>query len=61
MQAKRRATKIRLRAVRGAFLAVFNLNIYRPEVADDVLTGATVDEVEMDVPGKFGDSMLNSG
>ena len=46
----------------AAFSAVFfNFEKYRPEVADDVISGVTVDKVGMNVSVKFGDSVLNSG
>ena len=38
-----------------------NCDIYRPEVADDVITSVAVGQIGMDVRGKFGDSWLNSG
>ena len=59
-QAKRRATKIRPRAVGGYIFGRFaNFEKCRPEVADDVISGLASDYFGMDVRVKLGDSMLN--
>ena len=43
-----------------AFSAVFsNFDKCRPEVAGDVVSGAVIDPVGLDVPAKFGDSRSN--
>ena len=61
-QAKRRATKIRPKTIgSGIFGRVPNLDKCRSEVADDVISGVTVDYVGMDVRATFGESGLNSG
>ena len=46
------------RDIFGRFFS--NFDIYRPEVAGDVITGVALKQVGMDVRGKFCDSMLNS-
>ena len=62
MQAKRRATKIRPKAVEAAFSAVYsNFEKSRPEEAGDVISGAALDYVGVDVHANFADSKLNSG
>ena len=44
----------------AAFSAVFlNFDLYRPDVTDDVVTGVAVEQVGMDVRGKFCDSRSN--
>ena len=50
-QAKRHATKIRPKPSKAAFSVVFfsNFDKYRPEVADDVISGVAVYQVGMDV------------
>ena len=53
-QAKRH---IRPKVVWAAVSTIFsNCDIYRPEVADDVVTGMAVEQVGLDVRGKFCDS-----
>ena len=49
-QAKRRATNIRPTAVGGGIFGRFfsNVDIYRREAADDVITGMAVDHVGLD-------------
>ena len=43
-------------------MAVFSIfDIYRLEVADDVITGVAVEQVDMDVRGKFEVYTLNNG
>ena len=60
--AKRSATNIRPKAVQGGiFGRFFKTFIYRTEVAVDALTGVAVEQVGMDVCGKFCDSRLNGG
>ena len=52
----------RPKAVGGGIFDCFsNFNIYRPEFADDVITGKAVEQVSMYVRGKFCDYILNSG
>ena len=46
-------------AVRGGIFEVFHDN-FRPEVDSDVISGADVDPIGMDVPEKFGASRSNS-
>ena len=61
-QAKRRATKIRLKAVGSGIFGRFpNFAKRRSEVAGDVISGVAVDYVGMDVRATFGESGLNSG
>ena len=61
-QAKRRATKIRPKAVgSGTFGRFPNFDKCRSEVSGDVLSGAAVHYVVMDVRSTFGESVLNSG
>ena len=51
-QAKRHDTKIRPKAVGGGIFGRFsNFDLYRTEVADDVITGVAVQQVGMDVRG----------
>ena len=58
-EAKRRATKIRPKAVCGViFRRLFHCS-FRPEVVGDVISGADVGQVGMNVPVKFGDSSSN--
>ena len=46
----------------ATFSVVFlNFDKYRPEVADDVISGVTLDYVSVDVLARVGDSRLNSG
>ena len=61
-QAKRSATKIQLKAVRGDIFCRF-LNFHKcpTEVDGEVISGVTVDTVGMGVRVKFCDSRLNSG
>ena len=55
--------EIQLKAVRGGILGrfFFNLDKCRPEVASDVLSGATLvyTYVDVDIRAKFGDSRSN--
>ena len=60
--AKRHAAKIRLKAFGGGILGRFSkFQIYRPEIADDVITGVAVEQVGMGLRGKVADSALYSG
>ena len=61
-QAKRRATKIRPKAVGSGIFGRFH-NFYkcRSEVAHDVISGVTVEKVSTDVRAAFGESELNNG
>ena len=45
-------------AVRGGIFYVFGCS-FRPEVVHDIISGANVGRVGMDVPVKFGDSRSN--
>ena len=61
-QAKRRTTKIRLKAVGGSiFGRPSNFDDCRLEVAGGVISGVVVEFVGMDVCATFGVSRLNSG
>ena len=44
----------------GTFGRSSNFDNCRPEVADDVISGAILDYVGVDVQARFGDSRLNS-
>ena len=64
-QAKRRTTKFDPKLTEAAFSRLFccrvsNIGKRRSEVVDDVISAVAVDWVGVDVPVKFGDSMLNS-
>ena len=55
-QAQRHATKILHKAVEGGILDLFsNFEKFQPEVADDVISGADVEQLGMDVRIQFGD------
>ena len=59
-QAKRRFTKIGPKAVGSGISTVFsNFDTYQLEAAGDVISGATVEWVDTDVPIKLGDSWSN--
>ena len=59
--AKRRATKIRRKAVGGVIFGRFSsFDACQPNAAGDVISGAAVEKVGIDVLTKFGDSRLNS-
>ena len=61
-QAKRRAAKIRPRAVGGGVFGRFsNIDKYRSEVAGDIISGAAIDYVGTDVCATCSGSGLNSG
>ena len=61
-QAKRRATKIRHKAVGNNIFGRFpNFDKYRSEVAGDIMSGLAIDYVGVDVRTIFGESALNSG
>ena len=61
-QAKRRATKIRPKAVGGGiFGRSMNFDKIRSEVAGDDISGAAVEQAVMVVYATFGESWLNSG
>ena len=61
-QAKRRATKIRPKAIGSGIFGRFpNFDKCRSEVAGDVMSGVAVHYVGMDVRSTFGESGLNSG
>ena len=61
-QAKRRATKIRPKAVGSGIFGRFpNFDKFRPEVAGEVVSGVAIEYVVMDVRATFGESGLNSG
>ena len=53
-KAKRRATKIRPKAVGDGILGRFRDN-FRPESVSDVMSGVVVEWVGMDVRIKYGD------
>ena len=60
-QVKRRATKIRPKAVGSGIFGRFpNFDKCPSEVAGDVISGVAVDYVGVDVRATFGDSGLNS-
>ena len=60
-QAKRHATKIRPKGCRRwNFGCLLNSDNCQPEVASDVISGAALDQVRMDVRAKVVDSTLNS-
>ena len=61
-QAKRRATKIRLKAVGSGIIGRFpNIDKCRSEVAGDVISGVAVYYVGTDVHARSSWSGLNSG
>ena len=61
-QAKRRAIKIRPKAVGSGIFSLFaNFDKCRSEVAGDVMSGMAVDYVGMYVCATFSESGLNSG
>ena len=61
-QVKRRATKIRPKAVGRSIFGRFpNFNKYRSEVTGDVISGVAVDCVDVDVRVAFGESGLDTG
>ena len=60
-QAKRRADQIRPKAVVGGIFNGFLRGNFRPQVANDVISGVDVDCVGMDVSATFGESGLNRG
>ena len=61
-QAKRRATQIRPKGAGSDIFDRFpNFDQCRSEVTGDVIPGAAVDYVGMNVPATFGESGLNSG
>ena len=61
-QTKRRATKIRPKAVAcGIFGRFANFDKFRPEGFGDVISGAAVGYFGADVCATFGESGLNSG
>ena len=47
--------KCHLKPSEAAFSTVFFRGSFRPEVVSDVISGANVGQVGMDVPVKFGD------
>ena len=60
--AKRRATKIRPKAVAGGILGRFaNFDKCRAEEAGDVISGVAADYVGMDVHATSAETALNSG
>ena len=60
-QAKRRATKIRPKAVRSGIFGHFpNFDKCRSEVAGDAISGVAMNCVGTDVHATFGESGLNS-
>ena len=60
-QAKRRATKIRPKAVGSGIFGRFpNFDKYRSEVVGDVISGVAVNYVDTDARATLGESGLNS-
>ena len=49
-----------MKASEAEFSTVFFHGSFRPEVVGDVISGANVGQVGVDVPVKFGDSSSNS-
>ena len=48
--------QIRLKAVEGGIFDSFFRDTYRPEVASDIICGTVVDQANVDVRVKLGDS-----